>query len=542
MSNERVVWFITRPERDPVFHADAMIVLNKVTENFKLKWKGNRDLHKAFEAALANEGLKRMSISKDGSGGRTWAALLRTFAYCYMNSEGFLVPTKSGIALINNQDVRENTSKQLLTLQIPNSYFLSSGFRPKYSNDFSIQPIRFLVKLCLEKELHFFLTKEEITYFALSARKNTDLTLVKNKILEFRKLSDTEKEIQKNLLASKLDHRSRTDSVARNFETAHSDVAHTLMLAADYTKFITYERGKFIRFSKDISLEEAIEEIDMLDNRYPFSKRYLIDLEFMAEHNGLDCKRFKASSLKNIAPATNQAKYMIKAEKILKNKLSTLINPTEDDYFNLLLEELGKSQAKNIAPILLEKYSPETLLNSFAEKYLNPESNLDFEDLTGSLFEKIGFDVEMRPNHKYEESTQIEILLKYGDNKFGIVDAKNYKKKFSLSANLANHMSSEYLQKYEGYKDLDLEFFGYVAINKIGGEKKLEQITKNAKKLCNKTYKGFMITAPILLAYLDLCHENSWDKDNRINNFLKLVQNKAFDNYHDLKNTIIERI
>lgn len=535
MKKERSIWFITRPERDPAFHADALIALDKVTKQFTLKWKGNRDLHKEYERVLAEDGLKRKSISNDGSGGRTWAALLRTFAYCYMNSEGFLVATKVGLELIKGNDIRENTAKQLLTLQIPNAYFLSSGFRPKYKNDFAIQPIRFLVKLCLEKELHHFLTKEEITYFALPATRNSDLDKVKNNILAFRKMSSNEKEKKKFALATELDHRTRTDHIARDFETAHSDVAHTFMLASDYTKYITYERGKFIRFSKNMSLDEAIAEITELDRRYPFSKRYLMDLELMAEHNGLDFSRFKFSNFKDIPPATNQSKYLIKAEKIIQNNLEYLINPTEEDFFNLLSTELNDKQSKNLAPIFVKKYSSESLLNTFTEKYLNPTSNLNFEDLTGSLLKQIGFDVEMRPKHEHEGTTEIEILVRYGQNKFGIIDAKNYKNKFTLSANLANHMSSEYIQKYEGYKGLDLEFFGYIAINKIGGEKKLKQITKNAEKLCNKTYEGFMITAPILLAYLDLCHENNWDKDTRINNFLKLAQNKAFDNYHDLK-------
>src|SRR5699024_9681578 len=139
----RKVWFITRPERDPKFHIDALHSLQVATSNFSVKWHGNREVHKKYEYILASEGLKRQNISDDGSGGRTWTAMLRTFGYLYLNNKGYLVLTKVGKKILESEQVWANISKQILTFQIPNAYFLDSSFKPKYEDGFQIRPARF---------------------------------------------------------------------------------------------------------------------------------------------------------------------------------------------------------------------------------------------------------------------------------------------------------------------------------------------------------------------------------------------------------------
>ena len=117
----RNVWFITRPERDPHGHADAFKALAEATNNFTTIWQGNREAHKEFERVLANRNLKRNNISNDGSGGRTWCAMLKTFAYCYIDSNGFVKPTKAGEALIEGEKEYVNIKKQILFNQIGTS-------------------------------------------------------------------------------------------------------------------------------------------------------------------------------------------------------------------------------------------------------------------------------------------------------------------------------------------------------------------------------------------------------------------------------------
>src|SRR5699024_3460708 len=97
---ERKVWFITRPERDPKYHQDALVALEKATNGFTEKWQGNRPMHLEYERALIEEGVKRNNVSRDGSGGRTWVAMLKTFSYLYTDEDGYLQITRVGEALL----------------------------------------------------------------------------------------------------------------------------------------------------------------------------------------------------------------------------------------------------------------------------------------------------------------------------------------------------------------------------------------------------------------------------------------------------------
>lgn len=144
---DRQLWFITRPERDPKFHRDAILALLDATKGLTEKWSGNREAHLNYEKALNNRGVKRENVSNDGSGGRTWAAMLKTFSYVYTDEQGYLVLTKVGKKVADGDKVWENVTKQILTLQIPNAYFLEPGFRPPFAQHFKIRPARFLIKL-----------------------------------------------------------------------------------------------------------------------------------------------------------------------------------------------------------------------------------------------------------------------------------------------------------------------------------------------------------------------------------------------------------
>ncbi len=261
---------------------------------FKILGKEIENFIKKYEEVLGNKGLKAPTISNDGSGGRTWVAMLKTFAYVYINENGYLVPTKVGKALLNRKNVFENISKQILTLQIPNAYFMESGFRPKFCSHFKIRPARFLIKLTNQIALDYYVTKEEITYFVLTASNDNQLDVVTQRILQFRKANAHEKRNIKINIAEQYEHRSRSDSAARDFEVSHSDVAHTFMLLCDYTRLVEYIRGECLRTNPSNAIE-ATNKIKEYDNRYPFNNRYQFSLERMAENNGLDIESYKAT-------------------------------------------------------------------------------------------------------------------------------------------------------------------------------------------------------------------------------------------------------
>ena len=530
---QRRVWFITRPERDPAFHKEALEALKIATENFTLKWKANRELHKKYEQVLNELGLKRNSISKDGSGGRTWVAMLKTFCYCYMNEDGFLVLTKVGQAILNGDNVRENIVKQILTLQIPNAYFLEPGFRPSYEEDFKIRPARFLVKLCCNEKLDYYVTKEEITFFAMTAHQDSQISQVIDNILKFRTATDEDKKLIKQEIASSFEHRERSDKGARDFESAHSDVAHTFMLICEYTQLVEYIRGQAIRIPSHL-INDVNKKIEYLDARYPFNSKYLFSLERMAETNGLDINSYKASKYGDIKPVTNQKKKLAKAEKVLSSyhSLST------EEMIEKLSEEFILREAEEFAYFFAQDKNLDTLTENFIYSYLNEEDNLEFENKTGKIFELLGFKVIMHPTIK-NERTEIDILVKYGNNLCGIIDAKNYKEKFQLSSSLVSHMASEYIYNYQTYEDCNLEFFGYITANDIKGTSNLEKITTMAERTINRSIKGFMINAKSLLSLLDYCVENDLDMDTRVELFLKLVNNQSYTTFNSILKEII---
>lgn len=536
MSNLRQLWFIPRPERDPKFHKEALIALQKATDDFTLKWASNRPLHQKYEQILNEMGLKRNHVSADGSGGRTWAAMLRTFAYCYLNEEGFLVPTKVGRSIINDIKVFENIKKQILTLQIPNAYFLEKGFRPKFDDAFQIRPARFLIKLANQKELDYYVTKEEITFFVLSAKRDDELEEVTQKIKTFRSADENEKSRIKRMIAN-TDHRHRIDKNARSFEVAYSDVAHTFMLICEYTGLVEYIRGEALRVNPEDS-DKVQKEIEFFDLRYPFNKRYLISLERMAENNGLDVDSFKASNYGTIKPATNKRKTHNKIKELLKPYPEISIFSYEQ-LVEILEREFPSREAKKIALELKNEYEFSQLNDEFVEAYLNEKDSLEFENKTGEIFKAIGFDVVMRPKPLSDDRTQIEILLKYGEDSCGIIDAKNYKDKFALTASLANHMAYEYLPNYDGYENRKVKFFGYVTASDFSGERHLKKICDKSAQLINHNdIKGIILNATTLIGFLDYCMENNIPKEKRINLFISAIQNKGYKSFEQLFRTI----
>lgn len=530
---ERKVWFITRPERDPKFHVDALRSLQKATDNFQIVWSRNRDAHKRFEEVLANEELKRDNISFDGSGGRTWAAMLRTFGYVYITPSGALSLTKVGSALLEGKKVRENISKQILTFQIPNAYFLESGFRPKYEEGFQIRPARFLIKLVNQRELDYFVTKEEITFFALTAKKDDELRTITQNILKYRCATEEEKKEMKETIASLYDHRERSDNGARDFTTAHGDVAHTFMMLCDYTGLVDYVRGDALRVPSE-KHQTTSEEMINLDSRYPFNKRFLISLQRFSENAGLDIDSYKASSFGLISPATNRNKSIKKVQRLLSS-YPLLQALSIEEITTILEQELSHNEAKQYATSL-KVYQYTSLNEDFVESYLYEENDLVFEDKTAEILKAIGFEVELRPKPVTKDTrTEIEILLHVDLNTICIIDAKNYKEKFTLSANLVSHMGSEYIPNYNGYQGKSVAYFGYVTASEWGGERNLEKITNKANiAIPNLNARGAIFSAKALLGFLDYCLDNNIDENERKQIFTSYFTNKGYSNVSEM--------
>ncbi|WP_027717478.1 restriction endonuclease AlwI [Desulfovirgula thermocuniculi] len=529
---KRAVWFIPRPERDPKFHRDALLALAEATGNFKVKWEGNRSAHIAYERKLAERGLKRNSTSCDGSGGRTWAAMLRAFSYCYLDDEGYIVPTKAGRKIMEGIKVFENIKKQILTFQIPNAYFLEAGFRPKFEESFAIRPARFLIKLCCRPDLDFNLTKEEITFFVLTAKRDSDLDAVAEQIRAFRSASSGEREALKRDIAAIFDHRERSDRGARDFEAAHSDVAHTFMLLCEYTGLVRYARRRALRVDPS-QAGRVLEEIAWYDERYPFNRRYLISLQRMAESSGLDVDSYKAGSCGSIKPASNRRKTEMKIRQLLQDVPAPAEMPYEE-LVEVLRRELPPHEAEEAAQRIKNAAPLSHLSDAFVESYLSEADSLAFENKTGEILKALGFDVVMRPEAQGSPS-RIEILVKYGGGRCGLIDCKNHRDKFTLSSSAASMMYGEYIPNYDGYENCRVEFFGYVTASSFGGEKNLEKISRRAEMhMQGRKIRGIMLNARTLLGFLDYCLEAGIPRDERVELFLRAVKNRGYSTAEEM--------
>lgn len=533
MTNRRKIWFITRPERDPKFHTDALKALQVATKNFSTIWTRNRDAHKNYERVLSQEELKRNNISEDGSGGRTWAAMLRTFSYVYTDEDGKQRITKVGQSLLDDDNRRKNISKQILTLQIPNAYFLESGFRPKFEETFQIRPARFLIRLVNQKELDYYLTKEEITFFALTAQRDGDLHDVTQKIVAFRKASTEEQETLRSDIAAEYDHRERSDKGARDFAQAHGDVAHTFMMLCDYTELVNYVRGDALRIASEKSAE-VDKFLKGYEARYPFSKRYLISSVRFAEHAGLDVDSYKSSPFGAIAPASNSAKNLRKVHDLLTDYPLIQTMP-ESEIIDILRKEFSQAEAEKYASLLVD-YHYTSLNEDFVESYLNEENELKFEIKTAEVLKSIGFEVDFKPKPVVRNvRTEIEILIHIDDESICIIDAKKYPAKFTLAANFASHMASEYIPNYQGYKGKKVTHFGYITSNDWGGEGNLQKITEKAKiAFPEETIQGTLISAKALLGFLDHCLENDIEVEERKALFISCFTNKGYNTVSEM--------
>ena len=126
-------------------------------------------------------------------------------------------------------------------------------------------------------------------------------------------------------------------------------------------------------------------------------------------------------------------------------------------------------------------------------------------------------------------------MIHIDESTVAIIDAKNYKQKFLLSANLANHMAAEYIPEYQGYEGKRVKYFGYITASKIGGVSNMKKIVNKVKDLYDEEVSGLMISASALLGFLDYCLENGIEAVERKRMFLELLNdNQAYEYYGEV--------
>ena len=123
------LWWVTRPTRDLRDLQDALKCFARLAEG--RRWAGNVELMQRFElenpVKTSNAGI----YGSRGSGGRTWAAWLRSWGLWY--DEERVTLTDAGRLLADSNDPREVRNQivhLLMTFQVTSAYHAAQPPRP----------------------------------------------------------------------------------------------------------------------------------------------------------------------------------------------------------------------------------------------------------------------------------------------------------------------------------------------------------------------------------------------------------------------------
>lgn len=548
------LWWLTRPVRSPVALDLTVKIFAQIAEN--RVWQRNRSLQKELEKKLAEAGIKRDRVSLDGSGGRTWAALLRYYGFWYPSSEeGKVILTHSAEALIRGDRVRQHIRKQILNYQIPNAYLLYGAFRFRPHSDFKIFPFRFLLILLLDRTLDHYLTSDEIALLVITAKTAAEYERVKNQILYYRKQYQKDSiPLKKRIslitsLQKQYDHRQRINAHRdpQGYLSFTRDIATTFTINLRYLEGAKQGRAGIYLEERYIGrLQNLLKEFEL---KYPFNSKFKISESAFAGHYGLDLDRYKYT--KDLGPPVITPGKKIDLK--ISNALEEIFRSQPSPQLNKLLGDIkiktgfADSQIKHS----LKRIHPElgvqgelTLNSRFIEAYLSTAEDgskwREFEDMTAVVFKEIGFKVR-RDQAVNGEKIEI-ILLDPQTEQLGIVDCKAGRK-FILSSKDRSLMASVYISyfmKYsaegnlfEPHRPYKLVFFLYV-VNKFASQQTLiQKISATARRITGKEINGSAVEAPELLLLLDLCKKEGCD----LKKIIKLFQLGRAITSKDIKDT-----
>ena len=521
----RKTMFITRPTRDALTSHRKLIEAMQELEG--IVWTGNRRAHQELERLLVEKQIKAPGVSNDGSGGRTWAALARTFGYWYPNANDKVVMTPVAKAITAGVSEHLHVQKQILNYQIPNGYVLTQGFRPKYDSGYSIFPFRFMLKLLTLPKLEHYLHRDEISLFFLTAKKDTEIDKTAANILHYRKLQKedglalSERLEFLNNTAKKYDHRRRKDSEGTDFLSYLRDSALTHMIIMESVNYYWFERSDGLIELKREFVNDASILVKQFETRYPFSTRYKISEESFARHYGLDLSRSKNTFRHGQGVATRKQKQdnLLKetAEEVLRK--SPLIDndslvsevqsrfPLDEDTIIQSLRHMGLFQSQPMEQL------ESTFIDSFLESAVNSEHWLEFENQSLRLLNTLVSEAFRPEKHSVYDNASIEIgvRLSASDRDFGgIVDCKSGQQ-FQLGTRERDLMATSYIPMYNELRcpsgqTIPLRFFGYIVGKSFRGKRNFNMIMGKSKAFLGtlEAIDGFVINAQSLLTVADL--------------------------------------
>lgn len=488
------------------------------------KWQGNRELQKALERRLAELGIKADGISASGSGGRTWAALARTFGYWYPDADGFARITPVGEALLRSERIRAHIQKQILCFQLPNGYVNSSDFRPAYCEGYRVFPFRFILRLLLDSETDGFLMRDEIALLLLKVKRDEEYVSVKEEIRHFRRLQQSDGLVIADrgdlvsVVSGAYDHRERRDTQAVSFLAYARDSALTHMIILRALNPDWFEQADGLLRLLPEAADEARECLAFFDDSYPFDTRYKISSELFSRHYGLDLSRRKNNFPHNgRLVASNGRKQSQQVKAILTEILAERPTVSPSELLSLIDEPtgLGRRQIERELDALgMLDPTFKALSAEFIDNYLDAATDWnrwrDFERLTAEVFTQLGLSV--RPLGEGGETIELKLRLRLptGQPVGGIVDCKSGGH-YRLSVDHRDKMATSYLPSFnhmswpDDHNDTKTGFFGYVVGDQFSGKANFEKIASKALQHDHKVghVSGFVLNAKCILTLLE---------------------------------------
>ena len=507
MAKEGRLWWVTRPTRELRDLKPALVCFSELAKG--KKWFGNKALQKRFER---ENPAKTENAGSYGSGGRTWAALLRMWGLWY--DDKCVTLTSAGEVIVSCNNVYQQIVRLIMNFQITSSY----SEHQKLESGFKIFPFRFILKLLLDKKIKY-LQEDEIALFLLQVKNPSEYDKVVKEISRYRKLKKqdkTELKDRKNLIANhmvKYRKKKRRDSprdVAGHWKYI-KDIANTLVVNIRFFHEIKYDRKKGTITLRSESRKKIKQLLDEYERDHKFSTLYDISEQAFVKHFGLRFDRKKASE-KETKPQTGSRKQYKRIKSALE-KLRRTGNKSLGSNLIKSIQEETNDQKEIIEKIISE--NPEITAvqtkkvdQNFADYYLDcAKSGIDhkeFEELTRKIFVWIGFETKKHRITRQVGAGKPEIdglSLNKSSSKSGLLECKSGAK-YTFPIGDCEKMKNVYIPNFRtkkvSGKKYSLDFFVYVVGNQTSGLENFKGIIQETK------VDGTMIYAKEIINLYDL--------------------------------------
>lgn len=400
-------WVVTRPKRKLVIVPELLKVFATVC--LGRNWYGNITLQREFEQKLVDFEWKALNLSKDGSGSRTYAALLSMFGLWYEDEMGVQL-TQAGKEIVSGEPAVPILTKQIINYQYPSPYSVGIKLDPALR----IQPHRFVIDLLFDSRVAK-LSKEELAYCVLPFAKNhADLANCIDRIIQYR-------ENPENLINDALDSSGAT---ADNLE----NISNTIINQLEYTGFFEYRDVNNAPLIFSLGGESRARQFisDWGRSLAPYSG----DAGEFQRRYGSGINVTKDYSKTNpISPITSPEDRLVLIAFYEISRVQPVFGITSD-----LVKRISEKTSINPKKVehVLSTVANQPLLDSFEEKYLQlsrggTESATQFEKVTTNIFGEYGFGFSAEWVGSKGAYPDIFVYIDRHTKKHGIIDTKAYR-------------------------------------------------------------------------------------------------------------------